>query len=93
MDKPIHQDGAWLYGGHSLRTGGAYLLKVTDAHDLNHEFSLTRGKFTRTITGFGLRLVLTCLLGLFGVVLLALGLVFVLLKRNTSSSPLAPPAA
>ena len=74
-------------------TGGAYLLKVTDAHDLNHEFSLTRGKFTRTITGFGLRLVLTCLLGLFGVVLLALGLVFVLLKRNTSPSPLAPPAA
>ena len=73
--------------------GGTYLLKVTSMTDLNQEFSLTKGKFNRNITQFGLRLILTCLLGFFGVVLLALGLVFVLLKRDTSSSPLAPPAA
>ncbi len=73
--------------------GGPYLLKVTDSLGKNQEFSLTKGKSARTLTQFGLRLILTCLLGFFGVVLLALGLVFVLLKRDTSSSPLAPPAA
>ena len=73
--------------------GGPYLLKVTDSLGKNQEFSLTKGKSTRTLIRFGLSLILTCLLGFFGVVLLALGLVFVLLKRDTSSSPLAPPAA
>ena len=73
--------------------GGPYLLKAADSLGVNQEFSLTKGKSARTLTQFGLRLILTCLLGFFGVVLLALGLVFVLLKRDTSSSPLAPPAA
>ena len=73
--------------------GGPYLLKVADSLGVNQEFSLTKGRLTRNITQFGLHLILTCLLGFFGVVLLALGLVFVLLKRETSSSPLAPPAA
>ncbi len=73
--------------------GGPYLLKAADSLGVNQEFSLTKGRLTRNITQFGLHLILTCLLGFFGVVLLALGLVFVLLKRETSSSPLAPPAA
>ncbi|HJM63563.1 MAG: hypothetical protein QF405_07170 [Roseibacillus sp.] len=71
---------------------GAYLLKATSTMDLNHEFSLTKGKFTRTLTGIGLRLILTCLLGFFGVVLLALGLIFVLMKKKPTPLRLSPSA-
>jgi len=73
--------------------GGAYILKVASAGEASHAFSLTKGNFNRTITQFGLGVILTCLLGFFGVVFFALGVVFVLMKPYASSSPLTPPAA
>ena len=73
--------------------GGPYLLKVTDSLGTNQEFSLTKGKSTRTLIRFGLSLILTCVLGFFGVVFFAFGLVFVLMKKKPPPPRLSSPAS
>ena len=71
---------------------GSYTLKVTSSKGATPGLSLTEGDFRRGLTEAGLRIILTCLLGFFGVVFFALGLVFVLMKKKPTPPRLSPPA-
>jgi hypothetical protein len=72
---------------------GRYTLKVTSSKGATPEFSLTEGDFRRGFTQAGLRIILTCLLGFFGVVFFAFGLVFVLMKKKPPRPRLSSPAS
>ena len=61
---------------------GDYQLRISATGGEKRQFSLTEGAFLGGVAKLGLRLILACLLGLFGVVFFVLGLIFVLLKAK-----------
>ena len=76
-------------------SSGSHTLAVTATGGENRHFSLTEGEMLSGMAQFGLRAVLACLLGFFGVVFLVLGLVFVLLRPKpkpiTGDQQVPPP--
>lgn len=74
---------------------GTFALTLPDTYKLTVEctggetraFSMTQGNFLDGMAQFGLRIMLSCLLGFFGLVLLILGIVFILLKAKPKSVP------
>ena len=78
-------------GTFAIDAAGSYTLAVTATGGEPRHFSITEGEMLSGMAQFGLRAVLACLLGFFGVVFLVLGLVFILLKPKPKLGGQQPP--